>query len=201
MSRNSFKTEIKTKLNLIYDSKYQINTKWWKIKMKTRNLTQSTPWNDPINYRMHGYSFHDLEDEDGVQDVISPHSFYQFWISNAPQMRKCVKKRNKLMDAWIVVFKQFDFTRKSKCSFRSRRTILFKEESGVTVDKSSLSSHERPIGDGGLRCVHVNRVKRSVFSMHPLDLHLAVVINRKIYQSRRTSAVITLEMVGRDYFT
>ena len=40
--------------------------------MKTRNLTQSSPRNDPINHRMHGFSFRDFEDEDGVQDVISP---------------------------------------------------------------------------------------------------------------------------------
>ena len=45
------------KLNLIYDSKCKINTKWWKIKMKTHNLTQISLWNDPINRRMHGFSF------------------------------------------------------------------------------------------------------------------------------------------------
>ena len=54
---NDLKTEIKTKLNLIYYSKYKINTKWWNIKMKTRNLTQSSLGNDPINRRMHGFSF------------------------------------------------------------------------------------------------------------------------------------------------
>ena len=30
--------------------------------MKTRNLTQIHARNDPINRRMHGYSFHDFED-------------------------------------------------------------------------------------------------------------------------------------------
>ena len=59
--RNSI--EIKTKLNLIYDSKYKINNKWRKIKMKTRNLTQSSPRNDPINLRIHNFSFCDFEDE------------------------------------------------------------------------------------------------------------------------------------------
>ena len=37
------------KLNLIYDAKSKINTKWWKIKMKTNNLTQISLRNDPIN--------------------------------------------------------------------------------------------------------------------------------------------------------
>ena len=40
--------------------------------MKTRNLTQSSLRNDPINRRMHGFSFCIFEDEIEVQDVISP---------------------------------------------------------------------------------------------------------------------------------
>ena len=66
--------------------------------MKTCNLTQSSLRNDPINFWMHGYSFRNFEDEDGVQDVISPYPLDQFSISNAPRRRKCAKKRNKLMD-------------------------------------------------------------------------------------------------------
>ena len=57
------KTEIKLKLNLIYDSKCKIITKWWKIKMNTRNITQINLRNDPINRRMHGFSFRGSEDE------------------------------------------------------------------------------------------------------------------------------------------
>ena len=62
-SRNWFKTEIKLKWNLIYDLKLKSNAKWWKIKMKTRNPTQSRARNGPINRRMHGYSFRDFEDK------------------------------------------------------------------------------------------------------------------------------------------
>ena len=51
------KTKIKMKLNLIYNAKNKINTKWWKIKMKTNNLTQISLRNDPINRRMQGFSF------------------------------------------------------------------------------------------------------------------------------------------------
>ena len=54
---------------------------------------------------MHGYSFRDFEDEDGIQDVISPYSLDQFLISNTPRTRKRVKKRKKSNDAWIVVSK------------------------------------------------------------------------------------------------
>ena len=58
------------------------------IKMKTRNLTQSSLRNDPINRQMHGFSFRIFEDKDGVQDVISPQSLDQFSILDAPRTRK-----------------------------------------------------------------------------------------------------------------
>ena len=45
--------------------------------MKTRNLTQSSLRNDPINRQMHGFSFRVFEDEIEVQDVISPLSLNQ----------------------------------------------------------------------------------------------------------------------------
>ena len=71
---------------------------------------------------MHGFSFRIFEDEDGVQDVISPRSLDQFLISNAPWTQKCIKKKFKSMDAWIVVSRQFDFTHNSKGTF------LFEEQ-------------------------------------------------------------------------
>ena len=52
--------------------------------MKSCNTTQISFRNDPINRRMHGFSFHIFEDEDGVQDMISPSSLDQFLISDAP---------------------------------------------------------------------------------------------------------------------
>ena len=64
-------TKLKLNLNLIYDSKCKINTKWWNIKMKTSNPTQSSLQNDPINRRTHGLSFRIFEDKIEVQDVIS----------------------------------------------------------------------------------------------------------------------------------
>ena len=67
--------------------------------MKTCNLTQSCAQNDPINRWIHGFSFHNFEDKDGVEDLISPYPLDQFSISNAPQTRKCVKKRKKSSDA------------------------------------------------------------------------------------------------------
>ena len=82
--------------------------------MKTRNLTESRTRNDPINCRIHGYSFRDFEDKDGVQDVHSPYSLDQILISNAPRTWKRVNKAKKSKVSRIVVSRQFDFTRKSK---------------------------------------------------------------------------------------
>ena len=59
--------------------------------MKTRNLTQISLRNDPINRRMHGFSFQVFEDEIKVQDVISPSSLDQTLISSSLWMRKCIK--------------------------------------------------------------------------------------------------------------
>ena len=59
--------------------------------MKSRNLTQSSLQNDPINLRMQGFSFQIFEDESGVQDVISSFSFYQSLISSIQLKRKRVK--------------------------------------------------------------------------------------------------------------
>ena len=107
--------DLKPKLN--QNSKLKSNAKWWKIKMKTCNLTQSSPRNNPINCRMHGYSFRDFEDEDGIQVVISLYHLDQFLISNTPRTRKRVKKGKKLIDSWIVVSKQFALSQKSKGVF------------------------------------------------------------------------------------
>ena len=85
--------------------------------MKTRNLTQSSPQNDPINRRMHGFSFRDFKDEDGVQDMISPYPLDQFLISSTPRTQKRVEKGKKSIDSRILVSRQFDFTQKSKGKF------------------------------------------------------------------------------------
>ena len=51
--------------------------------MKTRNLTQISLRNAPINRQMHGFSFRVFEDEIEVQDVISPSSLNQTLISSS----------------------------------------------------------------------------------------------------------------------
>ena len=83
------------KLNLIYKAKSKINTKWWKIKMKTNNLTQISLWNDPINRRMQGFSFQIFEDESGVEDLISSNSFDQTLKLNIQWKRKWVANTGK----------------------------------------------------------------------------------------------------------
>ena len=61
--KNNWKTKIKMKLNLIYYSKCKSNAKSWKIRMKTRNPTQSRARNDPINRRIQRFSFRDFENK------------------------------------------------------------------------------------------------------------------------------------------
>ena len=91
--------------------------------MKTRNLTQSRARNDPINRQIHGYSFRDFEDEDGIQDVISPYSLDQILISNTPRTWKRVKKLNKSKDSQIVVSRQFNLLKNSRMIFPARRAF------------------------------------------------------------------------------
>ena len=67
--------------------------------MKTCNLTQIRAQNDPINRWIHGFSFRDFEDEDDIQDVISPYSLDQFLISITPRTQKHVKKAKKSKDS------------------------------------------------------------------------------------------------------
>ena len=57
------KSEIKSKINLIYESKLQSNDTGWKIRRKTHNLTQDSTWNDPIDREIKTFSFCDFEDD------------------------------------------------------------------------------------------------------------------------------------------
>ena len=107
--------------------------------MKTRNITQNRARNDPINRQIHGFSFRDFEDKDGIQDVISPYSLDQFLISSTPQTRKRVKKVKKSKDSQIVVSRQFNVTRKSKGVLPSRIMVLFIKILGVTVRSNGPS--------------------------------------------------------------
>ena len=91
--------------------------------MKPCNLTQSRARNDPINFRIHGFSFRDFEDEEDIQYVISPYFLDQFLISNTPRTQKHVKKVNKSKDSQTVVSRQFNFAQKSKGGFLSQRTV------------------------------------------------------------------------------
>ena len=139
--------------------------------MKTRNLTQSSLRNDPINCPIHSFSFRNFEDEDGIQGVISPHSFNQFSISSTRQTQKRVKKRKKSVDSRIVVSTQFDFTKKSKGVFSVAKNIGFIGEKRrnrwmrwftamngqdcASFDESMRLSRIYSIDCEGLRCVHV----------------------------------------------
>ena len=60
--------------------------------MKSRNLTQSSLRNDPINLRMQGFSFRIFEDESGVHEVISSFSLDQ--SLNSSVQWKCKRVTN-----------------------------------------------------------------------------------------------------------
>ena len=57
------KTNIKSNINLIYDSKLKYNATGRKIRRKTRNLTQSRARNDPINHQIQDFSFRDFQNK------------------------------------------------------------------------------------------------------------------------------------------
>ena len=76
-----------------------------RLKMKTRNLTQSRARNDPTNCRIHGYLFRNFEEEDGIKDVISLYSLDQILISFTPRSWERVKKLKILKDSHIVVYR------------------------------------------------------------------------------------------------
>ena len=69
--------------------------------------------------------------------------------------------------------------------------IAINGEDEASFDELVCLNRERPIIDGGLRCVHVVCTKRCVASSHSLDLHLMVTINQKILRSRLIVTVIT----------
>ena len=57
--------------------------------MKTHNLTQSRARNDPINRRMHGYSFRDFEDKNWhlrCDFSLLPRSISDFKCSSDAEM-------------------------------------------------------------------------------------------------------------------
>ena len=101
--------------------------------MKTRNLTQSSLQNDPINCRMHGFSFRVFEDEIEVQNVISSRSLNQNLISSTPWTWKCVKNMKKSNDTRIGCLDNSNFSKIQGPSFPSRRTRYLKEKLGATV--------------------------------------------------------------------
>ena len=93
--------------------------------MKTRNLTQISLRNDPINCQMHGFSFRIFEDKIEVQDVISPKSLDQTLISSILWMRKCIKNTKKSIGTWIDVWIVRISQRFKGNSFR-REKLVFK---------------------------------------------------------------------------
>ena len=98
--------------------------------MKTRNLTQSSLRNDPINHRMHGFSFRVFEDEIEVQDVISPSisqsksDFKHSLDAETSQEHEEIKWHSKLVSG------QFEFLKILRASLSVAKNKLFKDKIG-----------------------------------------------------------------------
>ena len=107
--------------------------------MKTRNLTHSSLWNDPIKCRMHGFSFSIFEDEIEVQDVISPLSLDQILISSIPWMGKCIKNTKNKMTLEIGVW-TVRISRNFKGAFFRREELVLKGQIWA-----HLSDEETPL--------------------------------------------------------
>ena len=71
--------------------------------MKSRNLTQSSLQNGPINRRMQGFSFRIFEDESGVQDVTSSFSLDQSLNSSVQWKHKWVTNTGKQMAREMIL--------------------------------------------------------------------------------------------------
>ena len=161
-SQKLIKTEIKIKLNLIYDSKYKSNTRWWKIRIKTRNLTRSHARNDPINHWIQGFSLRDFRNEVRRSRLISSDSFHPILIFNLPLTRKWaeeerssafkidffwffppnldlpltrkwVQKRKNLRDSRTVVSRQFELLKNPRMVFRREEHFNLWAKLGITV--------------------------------------------------------------------
>ena len=106
-----------------------------------------------------------------------------------------------------LVSRQFEFLEYSRASLSVAKNSVFKEKKrrnrpingrlainyrdDVLFREALRLIDDRPIIDGGFRCVHVTRRRRSVVSSHSFDLHLMVTINRKILRSRLIVTAIT----------
>ena len=154
------------KLNLIYDSKCKINTKWWKIKMKTRNLTQISLRNDLINRRMHGFSFRVSEDKNWslrCDFLLLSRSNFDFKHSMDAEMHQEHKETN---GTWNDGLHKSNLTKIHGRFFPPRRTVF--KEAKIRRDRwmkgciAIYGSHEASID------------RNSVIVSHPFDLWWSV---------------------------
>ena len=137
--------------------------------MKTRNLTQSTLRNDPINRRMHGFSFRIFKDEIEVQDVISPLSFDQIMISSILWMRKCIKNtRNQMAHESGVG--TFEFLENSRASSSVAKNTYLKKIFWVRPSIKrhlAIDDHDHAVFDRNGAIISHQSDQRSKIRMRP----------------------------------
>ena len=99
--------------------------------MKTRNLTQSSLLNDPINCWMHGFSFRLFEDEIEVRDVISPLSLSQSNLDFKHSLdAETSQEYEEIKLALELVSGQFEFLKNSRVNLSVTKNTLFKDKIG-----------------------------------------------------------------------
>ena len=84
------KSKIKSKINLIYNSKLKLNDTWQKIRRKTHNLTHDSTWNDPIDRRIKAFYSAISKTIVEIQEANSPYSFDKISLSTTPWTQKWV---------------------------------------------------------------------------------------------------------------
>ena len=182
------------KLNLIYDSKCKINTKWWKIKMNTRNLAQISLRNDPINRQMHGFSFRVSEDK--VWSSWWEFSFlfrlnYEFKDSMGAEMSQEYRETN---GAWNDEVHKENLIEIQGRILPSRRTVFKEADLGSAVGwrgRSRLHIFSRIVVAAWWSSDHwrtvVMRPHRAKKEMRrfdrPLDLHQAIKVSPRVANS------------------
>ena len=182
--------------------------------MKTRNLTQISLRNDPINRRMHGFSFRVSKEKNWssrCEFFFLFQSNFDFKHSVYAEMHQEHRESN---DTWNDGLYKSNLTKIHGPFFPSRRTEFREVRSGrdrlsdglIAINgRDETSFHEstslfddRWIADGGSRCDLIAWRRRCFDFDRPLDFDPTLVMSREIHRSRAISAVITREINGWD---
>ena len=127
------KSELKSKINLIYNSKLQSNDTEQKIRRKTHNLTHDSDRNDPIDLCIKGFSLRDFKYDRrhsrGKFSLFYRQNFIFNHSVDAEMSLEVIGTR----DSRMLASRQFDYSKTSKNDLHRRRTSQFITNLGITV--------------------------------------------------------------------